>query len=429
MTRVINRSFVRAKGWVRVARFEIATRASPYADRPSVTSCAQTHTMKTVQVSRRSASYRRVLAATAVLAVSHGIRGVHGAGWAQSCPDGSTVANHVPNGFHECKLRDGYYLKGAGTDSSGGSDTGIDIQPVPAGYWSTHAAPISLTTTTGTDVWDGTTDGALGNGNAAATSGVTKCPSDSGTSVTGSTTIRACKCDAEYKADTNSACVACPTGTDWISAPSVCDSFFTCSATFCEALKAGYYGTLGSGADATLLTACPSGGWTSAGLTSGGPTTIADCFQAASGITPDKTMYGKSGDTTNVYLCPTGTVNTAAAVAGTESYCSSIAAGYYGTQGTAGVQGPGGVHASSTNACPANSSSAESAATTLIGACECAADLYPSSNTCVACASGTTRAGTVSVTGTATCSAAGSAGASTPTAVALAAAAAVLLLL
>jgi hypothetical protein len=93
-------------------------------------------------------------------------------------------------------------------------------------------------------------------------------------------------------------------------------------------------------------------------------------------------------------------------------------------------------------ACPTNSNSF--AGSSLLDDCMCAANFYPSNNACVACASGTTRAGTVSVTETVTCSAAASptaasptaasptaesAGASTPIAVALAAAAAVSLLL
>ena len=89
------------------------------------------------------------------------------------------------------------------------------------------------------------------------------------------------------------------------------------------------------------------------------------------------------------------------------------------------------------SACPTNSNSF--AGSSLLDDCACEANFYPSNNACVACASGTTRAGTVSVTGTATCSAAASptaasptaesAGASTPITVALAAAAAVPLLL
>ena len=94
--------------------------------------------------------------------------------------------------------------------------------------------------------------------------------------------------------------------------------------------------------------------------------------------------------------------------------------------------------------CPENSDSA--AGSTALADCECAANFYPSNNACVACATGTTREGTVSVTGTATCSAAAtspstadnaatspstadSAGATAPIAVALATAAAVPLLL
>jgi len=97
-------------------------------------------------------------------------------------------------------------------------------------------------------------------------------------------------------------------------------------------------------------------------------------------------------------------------------------------------------------ACPTNSNSF--AGSSLLDDCMCAANFYPSNNACVACASGTTRAGTVSVTETVTCSGgatspttadsaggatspttADSAGASTPIAVALATAAAVPLLL
>jgi len=129
--------------------------------------------MKTVQVSRRSASRRRVLVATGVLAVSYGIRGVNAAAWT-NCPAGSADQGSA-SGYHECVVNNGYYLKSAGTDATGQDDAGIDIQLVPAGYWSEHASPIFLTTTTTTHVWDGTTDDDLGSGNAAATSGVTKC--------------------------------------------------------------------------------------------------------------------------------------------------------------------------------------------------------------------------------------------------------------
>jgi hypothetical protein len=288
--------------------------------------------MKTDQVSRRSASYRRVLAATAVLAVSRGIQGVHAGNFPGTCPTGSTAVLGSASGYHQCELVDGYYLRSAGINPAGGTDDAIDIQPVPAGYWSTHASSIVLTTTTTTDVWDGLTDADLGSGNAAATSGVTKCPDNSGTSSTGSTAISACKCDAGYKA-TTTACAACPDNTDWTTAPSIG------AATFCEAIKAGYYGTLGSGADATVLTACPSG-WTSAGITSGGPTSIADCFSNTDppALPPGSSMYGKSGDS-NYFYCPTGTVTTGAPAAGTASFCYSLKPGYAGSAGTAGTTG------------------------------------------------------------------------------------------
>jgi len=108
-----------------------------------------------------------------VLAVSYGIRGVNAAAWT-NCPAGSADQGSA-SGYHECVVNNGYYLKSAGTDATGQDDAGIDIQLVPAGYWSEHASPIFLTTTTTTHVWDGTTDDDLGSGNAAATSGVTKC--------------------------------------------------------------------------------------------------------------------------------------------------------------------------------------------------------------------------------------------------------------
>jgi hypothetical protein len=287
----------------------------------------------------------------------------------------------------DCQTKPGYYLS---TVYDGSNDASTVTAAVTANFYGAGGVALSAT-----------------NDNS-----VNACPQNSN-SEAGSAGIGDCKCDAGYKATTLGGCASCPDNTDWITAPSV-----GTSATFCEAIKAGYYGTLGSDADATLLTACPSG-WTSAGLTSGGPTTIADCRKAASGITTDKTMYSKSGDSTNVYHCPTGTVNTAAPVAGTASFCSSIAAGYYGVYGNDADASP--------TACPENSDSA--AGSTELADCECAANFYPSNNACVACATGTTREGTVSVTGTATCSTADSAGATAPIAVALAAAAAVPLLL
>jgi len=433
----------------------------------------------------------------------------------------TTAAADATTTKADCQTKPGYYLATAWEID----DDSTVTAKVPANSYGAGGIALSATTD----------------------NSVNACPQNSN-SEAGSVAIGDCKCDAGYKA-TTTGCASCPDNTDWITAPSIG------ADTFCEAIKAGYYGTLGSGADASP-TACPSG-WTSAGITSGGPTTIADCFQDASGIPPGSAMYGKSGDS-NYFYCPTGTVNTAAPAAGTASFCSSLKPGYAGSPGTAGTTGshatvtgcatgyyidtaanfaaqsansdasglgctqvpankyfttttsnplqvtlaetptacpensnstagsvaigdckcdagykataantcetcpPGtswttapsvgtsatfceeilagyyGVYGNgadaSPTACPENSDSA--AGSTELADCECAANFYPSNNACVACATGTTREGTVSVTGTATCSGgaaspttADSAGASTPIAVALATAAAVPLLL
>jgi hypothetical protein len=578
--------------------------------------------MKTDQVSRRSASYRRRLFAAGVLSAVVALSYV-GSAFAVDCPANSIDIMNADGDFDEttadsvdgCMCAIGYMPDGNGacvpcatsgtmtiprvqatmtpyTAACGGiapgyfgtpvADDTTDANPTPCAggggaytsatqdHVTTRAVADAITTKDDCQtkpgyyletVYDGSNDastvtakvaanfyGAGGVALSATTdSTVNACPENSN-SEAGSVAIGDCKCDAGYQA-TTTGCASCPANTDWITAPSIG------AATFCEAIKAGYYGTLGSGADASP-TACPSG-WTSAGITSGGPTSIADCFQDASGIPPGSAMYGKSGDSTNFYLCPTGTVNTAAPAAGTASFCSSLKPGYAGSAGTAGTTGShatvtgcatgyyidaaanfaaqssnsdasglvctqvpankyfttttsnplevtfaetptacpsdststagsvaigdckcdagykatttgcascpdntdwitapsigadtfceeslagyyavygNGADASPT-ACPENSDSA--AGSTELADCECAANFYPSNNACVACATGTTREGTVSVTGTATCSGgatspsatADSAGASTPIAVALATAAAVPLLL
>jgi hypothetical protein len=445
--------------------------------------------MKTDQVSRRSASYRRRLFAAGVLSAVVALSYV-GSAFAVDCPPNSldvfnsdgdfdeTTASEVSmcgcaigykpvedgvecvpcansgtmtlygyevthltdvGGFRRCGGIAPGYFGTAKADDTTDADPALSCTDVYTSATQDHVTsttPRASETTTPNDcktkpgyyletVYDGSNDdstvtakvtansyGAGGVALSATTdNSVNACP-DHSYSEAGSVAIGDCKCGAGYKATAANTCETCPPGTSWTTAPSV-----GTSATFCEEILAGYYGTLGSGADASP-TACPSG-WTSAGLTSGGPTTIADCRKAASGITTDKTMYSKSGDSTNVYHCPTGTVNTAAPVAGTASFCSSIAAGYYGVYGNDADASP--------TACPENSDSA--AGSTELADCECAANFYPSNNACVACATGTTREGTVSVTGTATCSTADSAGATAPIAVALAAAAAVPLLL
>ena len=572
--------------------------------------------MKTVQVSRRSASYRRRLFAAGVLSAIVALSYV-GSAFAVTClPDSIDLFDSDGDGnegtavlYSNCYCEKGYKTTGGmGCDAcaNGGTATLVsysidDIYTaacggIAPGYFGTAKAddtadadapsactdvytsatldhvtsttPAASGTTTKLDcktkpgyyletVYDGSNDastvtakvtansyGAGGVALSATTdNSVNACPQNSN-SVAGSAEIGDCKCGAGYKATAANTCETCPQGTVWVTAPSV-----GTSATFCEEILAGYYGVYGNGADASP-TACPSGGWTSAGLVSGGPTTIADCFQDASGIPPGSAMYGKSGDS-NYFYCPTGTVNTAAPAAGTASFCSSLKPGYAGSPGTAGTTGshatvtgcatgyyidtaanfaaqsansdasglgctqvpankyfttttsnplqvtlaetptacpensnstagsvaigdctcdagykataantcetcpPGtswtnapsvgtsatsceeilagyyGLYGNGADAsptpCPENSDSA--AGSTELADCECAANFYPSNNACVACATGTTREGTVSVTGTATCSTADSAGATAPIAVALAAAAAVPLLL
>jgi len=147
--------------------------------------------------------------------------------------------------------------------------------------------------------------------------------------------------------DITADCTACPTGTTAATPGGN-------AQTWCEGIAAGYYGTIGvvtgsSTGKHAVVAQCPSG-FTSAGITSGGPTTIADCFQDANGIPPGSTiLYGKSGDSTNLYRCPTGTVITANAVTGTASFCSSLAPGYAGSAGTAGTTGS---HATVTGCAP-----------------------------------------------------------------------------
>jgi hypothetical protein len=147
--------------------------------------------------------------------------------------------------------------------------------------------------------------------------------------------------------DINADCTACPTGTTATTPGGN-------AQTWCEGIAAGYYGIIGvvtgsSTGKHAVVAQCPSGS-TSAGITSGGATSIADCFVDANAIPPGSIiLYGKSGDSTNLYRCPTGTVITANAVTGTASFCSSLAPGYAGSAGTAGTTGS---HATVTGCAP-----------------------------------------------------------------------------
>jgi len=156
-----------------------------------------------------------------------------------------------------------------------------------------------------------------------------------------------------------------------------------------------------------------------AGLT-GAPASFSDCKVAPGYYLSVVATSASDGDNLKILPTPANFFSAASSTVEVLTYASTPGT-WDGSTATA-LAGTG------VTKCPDNSNSP--AFSTALADCECAANFYPSNNACVACASGTTRAGTVSVTGTATCSGgADSAGASTPIAVALATAAAVPLLL
>jgi len=232
---------------------------------------------------------------------------------------------------------------------------------------------------------------------------------------------------------------------------------------FCAA---GHYGTA-TGFDGTGCTACPVGGSSVAGssLVTG---CVPDCSSLTVAKDSDGTTPLSAGDGIQLVTSPsTGKLDDCETAPGYYLHVQAddadtagaleihkAPANFYARGQQNVVHGIAYPEPASANmvadtspyvlvsACPTNSNSF--AGSSLLDDCACEANFYPSLNACVACASGTTRAGTVSVTGTATCSAAASptaasptaasptaesAGASTPIAVALAAAAAVPLLL
>jgi len=291
-----------------------------------------------------------------------------------------------------------------------------------------------------------------------------------------------CRCAAGYYGAANptttdgTGCDACPFGgssdggstllTD--CAPNCGNAAFEVDGTTgnCHC-AAGYYGTAdGTTTDGTGCDACPTATTSTAGAGADSECNIIVCQDIPLNGVTDATTGGavESSGATNTgtadfnicetapgyYLYSVASAATAAAGIRIEKAPANYYApgqqnvvngAVYNVAATANMAADSSSNALVT-ACPTNSNSF--AGSSLLADCECAANFYPSNNACVACASGTTRAGTVSVTGTATCSAAASptaasptaasptaesAGASTPIAVALAAAAAVPLLL
>ena len=359
--------------------------------------------MKTDQVSRRSASYRRRLFAAGVLSAVVALSYV-GSAFAVDCPANSIDMVNTDDDGDEatalslelCYCAIGYMpvendvacapcansgtmtLYGYGvtllTDVGGFRRCG-GIAP---GYFGTAQA-------------DDTTDADPAS---ACTDVYTSATLDHVTSTTpaasGTTTKLDCKTKPGYYLTT-------------VYDGSNDDSTVTAKVT------ANSYGAGDVALSATIdnsVNACPDHSYSEAGSVA-----IGDC----------KCGAGYKATAANTCeTCPPGTSRTTAPSVGTSAtFCEEILAGYYGVYGNGADASP--------TACPENSDSA--AGSTELADCECAANFYPSNNACVACATGTTREGTVSVTGTATCSTADSAGATAPIAVALAAAAAVPLLL
>ena len=460
----IVRSFARKVGHALRDR-QIATRASPYADRPSVTSCAQTHTMKTVQVSRRGANKRTLIAGIAlgaVVALSYVESAM--AAWA-SCtgangaelntvnnPDttGSTDACKCVEGYAEavstdsptyvggttlnCKFcAEGYYLSSIGGEPADHvcSQVSDKVHTGPPTLdLTTYVSPQAPTSGSNDDCaadhygvatgFDGTGCDAcpFGGSSDAGSGDLVDCTpdcSDAAFAVDGSTGN--CHCAAGYYGTADgtttdgTGCDACPTATT-STAGAGADS--ECNIIVCEDIP------LNGVTDATTGGAVESSGATNTGTadfsiceTAPGYYlySVASAATAAAGIRIEKApegWYAPGGEDVtdgNVLAVAEDALDETASGAGTQAY------------GDAQIF-----------LCPTNSNS--EAGSGDLEDCKCAANFYPSSDTCVACASDTTRAGTVSVTGTATCAAdADSAGASTPIAVALAAAAAVPLLL
>jgi len=125
--------------------------------------------------------------------------------------------------------------------------------------------------------------------------------------------------------DTANDCNACPDGTTAATTPD------GSAATYCEGIKAGYYGTVGvatgaSGAHAVVVQ-CPPG-FTSAAINTGtAVTTIDYCFVSSTSF-----LFSKGG-TEDFFHCPSGTMNTVKPAGLVYTYCSSLKPGYVGTAG------------------------------------------------------------------------------------------------
>ena len=337
-----------------------------------------------------------------------------------------------------CVTAAGYRI----TSAAGVADSAITVAQAAAGKWITGGTALfagtGATTTqaaeTATDCADGTYSAVVG---ASAISTCTACPTGFTTNgATGSTTRQTCQKSISFTdapsrdifvaSTANSAAgalvmYACPEGTVAAEAITAASGTGSNIASKCGHIKAGFSGTVASGAHATVAecaadtyatgiasetrsacTACPTG-FTTNGAT--GSTTrqtcqksIASTDAASRDIFVASTANSVAGALV-MYACPEGTVAaeaiTAAADTGSNAAtkCENVKENYYGSPGS-------GAHATPVYACPANSVSHENSES--FEQCRCSANYKPNAQNdgCEPCASGTVRTGTVFISNT-----------------------------
>ncbi len=180
-------------------------------------------------------------------------------------------------------------------------------------------------------------------GGSAAHATVTACPGVSTNAASTSTqAVETC-----YKATkpTNAeltAAIAAGAGGFWNVAGSSDAKYYVCkagttraslaadgnSATFCEGIAAGYYGTAGTSSAHATVTSCGSGYSSAAGSDA-----VQDCYKTSSATN----HFAVGGQSNKYFKCPAGTAAAnAPANTNANTFCEGIAADYYGTAGNVG---------------------------------------------------------------------------------------------
>ena len=412
MTRVINRSFVRAKGWVRVApsvRLRHAYPATPY----EVVELASFKDTLEMAVKTKRSSVRTALLASASLAalaqgaaaaINFAADGSPAAG-GTAFPNGATLAlattpcseliflrstgafvdyktfadaadktlyekgrATLKNGvtgtltsFADCVTAPGYYIHTPAQTQAPGAPTpiidgsGLRIEQAPAGWYAAGADILDDSTNAKPKLASELTVAADG----AATS-ITACAAGKYNPYVRSSSCTSCLANT-FSAKGATVCTPCPEGTA-----------STGGNAFCEDLAAGYYGDVTTTATAhTTATKCPAGTTSAAQSVAGTGYKCAHIMEMYFGTVGDASS-GASAKHATVAACPIGTISRDRTSAGTY-YCDGIYFGYYGIAGdnsdtTAGVL-PGdnrGYHAVVT-ACPEGSTSTSTVATMMAG--------------------------------------------------------------